>query len=256
MERSMSFNKKIKKDIWLGICVILIFSAGGVFFFQREKSKNRASLARRITELGNGGPPETIEGLKAAITAYEGRIEEHVKLAAQTGVYWKILATRLQDRGLHFEALEALERAIYYNPEDPVLHYLTGVSAGIAAKSLHNFSGSADKEREAYFALAEEGYLKAVALDGRYIRPRYGLAVLYVFELNRPADAVPHLQRYLEISRSDVDAMFILARSYFMTENFKAALDLYDRIIALTRDENRRLEAENNRQIVIGRLYE
>jgi tetratricopeptide (TPR) repeat protein len=255
MEGRMINNKKIKKDIFLGLCVILIVTTGGVFLFQREKNKNRSSLAVRIAELGNGGPPETIEGLRAAIAAYERQIEEQVKTAAQTGVYWKILATRLQDRGLHFEALEALERAIHYNPEDPVLHYLTGVSAGIAAKSIHNFAGSADRERGEYFALAEEGYLRAVELDSRYIRPRYGLAVLYVFELNRPADAVIHLERYLEISRNDVDAMFVLARSHFMTGNFRAALDLYDRIITLTRDENRRQEAENNRQIVMKRLY-
>jgi tetratricopeptide (TPR) repeat protein len=244
-----------KKDLLLGLCVILVLSAGGVFLFQREKNKNRTALARRITDLGKGGPPESIEGLRTAIAAYEKQIEEHVKLAAQTGVYWKILATRLQDRGLHFEALDALDRALHYSPEEPVLHYLTGVSAGLAAKTIHEFPGSARGEREDYFALAEKGYLKAIELDGRYIRPRYGLAVLYVFEMNRPGDAVPHLERYLEISRSDVDALFILARSYFMLENYRAALDIYDRIITLTRDENRRLEAENNRQIVMGRLY-
>jgi tetratricopeptide (TPR) repeat protein len=246
---------RIKKDILLGLCVILVLCAGGVFLFQREKNKNRSALARRITELGNGGPPETIEGLRTAIAAYERRIEEHVKLAAQTGVYWKILATRLQDRGLHFEALDALERALYYNSEDPSLHYLTGVSAGVAAKSILDFPGSAKGKREEYFALAERGYLRAIELDGRYIRPRYGLAVLYVFELDRPAEAIPHLERYLEISRSDVDALFVLARAYYMIENFRAALDLYDRIIALTRDENRRIEAEKNRRIVMGRLY-
>jgi tetratricopeptide (TPR) repeat protein len=255
MEGRMIDVKKIKKDVLAGLCVVSLLAAGGVFLFQHQRNKNRSSLARRIAELGNGGPPETIEGLKTAIAAYEKQIEEQVKLAAQTGVYWKILATRLQDRGLHLEALEALERAVRYNPEDPVLHYLTGVSAGIAAKSIHNFDGSADQEREGYLALAEAAYLRAIELDGRYIRPRYGLAVLYVFELNRPAEAVPHLERYLEISRSDVDAMFILARSYFMLENFRAALDLYDRIITLTRDENRRLEAENILRIVMGRLY-
>jgi tetratricopeptide (TPR) repeat protein len=160
----------------------------------------------------------------------------------------------LQDRGLHGEALEALRNAAYYLPEDPSVQYNTGLSAGIMAKASHAFPGRENREKEEYFSLAEKAFLRAIELDGRYLSPKYGLGVLYVFELDRPEEAIPHLQKYLEISRNDVDTIFVLARAHYMTRNYQAAVDLYDRIITLTRDDQKRKDAQNNRQLILGQM--
>ena len=244
---------KIKKEMIIGIVILVAgaFLVGGAKIYQQIKIKN--DLALRISSMG--GTPQSIEGLKQAIAAYEKQIEAHVKDAAQTGVYWKILAIRLQDNGLYNEALEALERALYYNPVDATLHYLTGLSAATVAKSYHNFSGRDNQERERLFALAEESYLRAIELDDRYLRPRYGLGILYVFEFDRPAEAIPHLERSLEISRNDVDTLFVLARAYYMTSAYQKALDIYNQIISVTKDEQKKTEAQNNRQYIMGLLY-
>jgi tetratricopeptide (TPR) repeat protein len=79
--------------------------------------------------------------------------------------------------------------------------------------------------------------------------------VLYVFDLNRPEDAIVHLQRVLEISRGDLDAMFVLARAFYMIGDFRSAIDLFDRIITLTRDDQTRMAAQSNREIVMRRLH-
>ena len=248
----------VKKGNVIGVIVIacLIFAAYGVS--RQEKSKGRATLADRILSMGSdksGDSSENIEALKRSIAMYEKQIERHMEDVSKTATYWKLLAVRLQDRGLHGEALEALERAIYYAPADPLLHYYTGVSAGIMAKSFHLFPGRDNTDRNRYFNLAEDALLRAIELDSRYLRPRYSLGVLYVFDLDRPEDAVPHLKRYLEISRNDVDTMFVLARAFYMLRNYQAAVNLYDRIITLTRDEQKRIDAQNNRQMVLGHMY-
>jgi tetratricopeptide (TPR) repeat protein len=244
---------KIKKEYRRGIAVILIviLIIGALVVFQRYRSRN--SLALRISEMGpRGNPPQSIEELRKAIALYEARIEAHVKDAAQAGLYWKILATRFQDRDLHHEALDALERVVYYFPADASAHYLRGLSAGIVGKSAIDLNEAEDRD---YLALSEASYLRAIELDPDYGRPRYGLGVLYVFELNRPEDAVPHLLRFLEISRNNVDAMFVLARAYYMLENYREALDLYERIIATARVPAQRSEAENNRQTILDAYY-
>ena len=245
---------KITKGTVYGIFVIVIIAAGIAGISMYQKNKDRGELARRIFSQGSGNNALSIEELKSAIATYERRIERHVEDAAKTATYWKILSVRLMDRGLAGEALEALEQAIYYSPEDASLHCYTGVCAGIMAKSIHAFPGRESRDRENYYALAEKAYLRAIELDGRYLRALYGLGVLYVFELGRPEDAIPRLKRYLEISRNDVDVMFVLARAHYILRDFKAAVDLYDRIITITGDEQKRQDAQNNRQMVLGQM--
>jgi len=245
---------KFSKNIATGLAVIIIIIAGIIAVVVYQKNSERSEFAKRIHSMGGVNQTASVTELKASIAKYERRIDRHMRDAVQTGVYWKILAVRLQDNGLHGEALEALERAIKYTPADPALHYYTGVSAGIVAKSMHLFPGTENSDRQRMFKLAEDAYLRAIELDDRYTRPLYGLGVLYVFELDRPHDAIPYLERCLEISRNNVDTMFVLARAHFMLRNFQIAIDLYDRIIALTPDEQKKQEAQNNRQFIMGQM--
>jgi tetratricopeptide (TPR) repeat protein len=247
---------KVKKEIVIGIFTLVILTAGFVLLYNYGINHERNRFARRLAELGNpGGPPETIEGLREAIKLYEKQIELHVKDAAQTGVYWKILATRLQDRGLHNEALEALEQAIFYSPQDSSLLYLTGLSAARVAKSSLDFSGGGNDGSERYYALAEDAYRKAIAMNERYIKPLYALGVLYVFELGRPADAIPIMERCLALAPNDTDAMAVLAHAYALTAQYEFALNLYDRILSLTKDKTKRAEVEESRRQVMESYY-
>jgi tetratricopeptide (TPR) repeat protein len=245
---------KSKKEIIIGIVVLAILAAGLMIFLNVRKNQARNDLASRIAAIsGRGGPPETIEGLRNAIGLYEKRIETHVRDAAQTGVYWKILAVRLQDRGLHLEALEALDHAMNYNAEDPALRYFTGISAARVAKGALDVSGVGQRDR--YYALSESAFLSAISIDETYSRPRYSLGVLYTFDLNRPEDAIPHLVRFLELTKNDVDGMFVLARAYYMTSQYREALELYDRILSITRDSEKKREAERNKQYIMEIYY-
>ena len=248
---------KITKGVVTGIIIVILVIIGIVVYYDYQNNNIRGEFAERIISQAGSmwDRPDSIVELKKAIATYENRIKRYVEDAAKTGTYWKLLAARLQERGLHGEALEALQRAIYYNPEDPLLHFYTGVSAGVMAKSVHLFPGRDDTERKKYFALAEDSFLRAIELDSRYLRPRYSLGVLYVFDLNRPEDALPQLERCLEISRNDIDTLFVLARAHYMLRNYRAALDLYDRIIALPTSEGQRIDAQNNRQVVLGQMH-
>jgi len=245
------------KEIVIAIFVIAAVSFLLYSLVQSDNKKKNKELAKRIAELSpKGGPPETIEGLRQAITLYEDQIERNVREGAQTGTYWKILAIRLADKGMHNDALKAFERAIYYNSEDPVIYNLTGVSAGIVAKSTVGFTNSAEKERAHYYQLSENSYKRALELDSTYTKPMYGLAVLYVFELNRPAEAIPLLDRYLSINTSDYNAMFVLARAHAVTGNYRSAIEIYEKIISKSKNKKMQAEASNNIELVERMMYE
>jgi tetratricopeptide (TPR) repeat protein len=245
---------KNKKGIIIGIIIIAAVIAGarGIYVYQKYNSQN--AFAIQIAELSRGGPPQGIDDLRKAIGLYEKQLEAYVRDAAQTGLYWKLLGKRLQDKGLHNEALTALERALYYSPEDVAVLYMTGISAAYIAKSALDFSGGGS-EADRYYDLAETAYLKSIGMDAEYAQPQYALGVLYVFELSRPAEAIPHLIRYLELSPNSLDGMFVLAGAYYMTEDYEQSVAVYDRIIAKTKDPVRKAEAEENRRIVLGLLY-
>jgi tetratricopeptide (TPR) repeat protein len=239
------------KDAIIGLFVIVSFGAIIVMVYHFEMEKGHRDLAKRIVGLSpKGGPPETIDGLKNAIALYERQIDLNVKTGAQTGVYWKILAIRLADRGMHKDALDAFERALYFKADDPTIFYLTGESASIAAASTLDFNANSIAERERYQRLAESAYLRAIELDPTYAKPKLGLGILYTFDLDRPADAVLHLDRYLQIVPSDIRAMFVLARAYYMTGENDRAVDLYNRIINRSKDPKVKAEAQNNIGII------
>jgi len=157
---------------------------------------------------------------------------------------------------MHNDALAAYEKAIYFNTEDPTLFYLNGVSAASAAEALVGVSTAIDKEKNRLFKVSENSYLRALELDATYAKPMYGLGKLYVFSLDRTLDAIPYLERYLKINVSDISAMFVLARAYYTTGNYSDALDIYDRIIARTKDKNIKEGALRNKDIIQGIIYE
>ena len=247
--------KKVRDTI-IGIFVVGLIVAGVLWVYNNERNKIHRDLAKRISALSpRGGPPNTIEGLREAIALYETQIERNVQEGVQTGTYWKILAIRLADRGMHRDALEAFERAIYYHSEDPTLFYLTGESASVVAASTVGFSTNAGTEKEHYSRLAETSYLRAIHLDSGYVKPLLGLGILYTFEQNRPFEAIPHLERYRELSPNDIKGMFVLARAYYMTEDFQRAIDLYDKIISRSKDPKVKAEAQNNIAICRNMMY-
>jgi tetratricopeptide (TPR) repeat protein len=73
-----------------------------------------------------------------------------------------------------------------------------------------------------------------------------------VFELDRPLEAIPHLLKYMENRSGDANAMFILARAYYMTGELNDAVEWYERGIPLVKDEKTRKEAEANRNYIMG----
>ena len=235
------------KDAIISIFVVVSFGAIIIMVYHFEMEKGHRDLAKRIIGLSSkGGPPETIEGLKQAIALYEKQIDLNVKTGVQTGTYWKILAIRLADKGMHEDALQAFDRALYYKADDPTLFYLTGESASIAAAGTLNFSNNSVSEKERLLSLAESAYLRSIELDPTYAKPKLGLGILYTFDMDRPQDALPHLDRYLQINSGDIRGMFVAARAYFMTDNLDRAIEIYERIIYRTKDPRVKTEAQNN----------
>ncbi|MDR2792733.1 MAG: tetratricopeptide repeat protein [Treponema sp.] len=246
----------MKKETIIGIVVIAGIATLVVGITALRKMSAHSQEAAKIADISNSKDAQTIDDLKRTIAAYEKELDQVIRASTKSGTYWKILATRLQDKSQHGEALNALQSAIQYNPEDAALFYMTGVSAGVMAKSELDFSGkTSEKQREDYYRLAEQGYLRAIELNERYDKPLYGLGILYVFELDRSVDAIPYLQRYIDLNSGNpegsADAMFVLARAYYIVGEYQQAIAQYEGILTVSKNKNKLTQAAELKQQVI-----
>ena len=228
-----------------------------VSFFLASCGPNVKTI-RRMQSIEEGvGNPTSIEELTAAIKKYQYRVEDIINAETRVGIWYKILGTRYLDNGMYGKALETFQKAIEYYPNNQNLYYYVGVCAGYMAKSALDYGATGSlAQRDNYWKLAESSYLRAIELEPKYVRALYGLSVLYVFELNRPADAIPYLEKALDIDHRNIEAMFVAARAYYVTGKYDASVAMYDRILSLSLDKERKAEAEANKATVLEKAYE
>ncbi|MFW5814327.1 MAG: tetratricopeptide repeat protein [Spirochaetota bacterium] len=194
-------------------------------------------------------PPteDRVQELKRTIAEYEDLVAEAIEAAIREADALKLLGQEYMRQELYGPAFDAYSEAIRIEPRNQVLHYLAAVAAGLVGKAQARPDARAE-----YLRLAERSYLQAVEIAPNYLDARYGLGVLYVFELGEPVKALPHLERALEISENHAPALFVLARAHVALGNVEEAVDAYDRIIRAAPGDEMRRRAERNRQLILG----
>ena len=217
---------------------------------------NRSILRYQKLEEGVSNPT-TVDELKDAIKKYGERAADIQLANGQIGIWYKILGTRYIDQKMYGEALKCFQEALKFYPDNQNLYYYVGVCAGYMSHSAMDFGASGSSEvKYNYLKLAEEAYLRAISIEDRYVRALYGLGVLYVFELDEPEKAIPHLEKALTIDTKNIDAMFVLARAYYSTYEFDKSAQVYDKIIATTKSAQTKATAEENKKIVLDAAYQ
>ena len=236
--------------------IMLVFSSILLLSFMSCGVSNRSILRYQKLEEGLSNPT-TVDELKDAIKKYGERAADIQLANGQIGIWYKILGTRYIDQKMYGEALKCFQEALKFYPDNQNLYYYIGVCAGYMSHSAMDFGASGSSEvKYNYLKLAEEAYLRAISIEDRYVRALYGLGVLYVFELDEPEKAIPHLEKALTIDTKNIDAMFVLARAYYSTYEFDKSAQVYDKIIATTKSAQTKATAEENKKIVLDAAYQ
>ena len=225
------------------LTVLLLVSCSGD---KKDWLEKLSAVERREFESGDI-PEEKIENLKKGISYYEKEVKRTVKASTQIGVYYRMLTLEYMSLEMYAEAFKSVEKAVEYFPTSPTLYYYGAVSAAQMTVSLfdENLSGE-------YLDKAEKYYLRAVKLDPNYNEALYGLSVLYIFELNRPLEAEKYLDHLVERSRTNYDAMFLLARVKILRGEIDEAVELYSVIEEKSPDDEAKQKAKDNRMRLVG----
>lgn len=240
----------MKKNIYLCSILFLFITTLSSCGVSNKTVKRHQMMEEGVTN------PTTIEELQDAISKYQERVADIQLANSQIGIWYKILGTRYLDAKMYGEALKAFQSALQYYPNNQNLYYYVGVCAGYMSHAALDFTGSGKSEiKYNYLKLAEEAYLRAIAIEDKYVRALYGLGVLYVFEMDEPVKAKPYLEKLLAIDTKNVDAMFVLARAYYSDYEFDKATAMYDKIIETTKSPESKASAEENKKLVLDAAY-
>ena len=191
--------------------------------------------------------PATIDELQAVIDEYAQVVNEKIQAGIRQAQYLKYLAHEYTRNEMYGLALEALEEALLLEPQNQVLHQLAGASAAYVAKA----QGRSVLRNE-YFTTAERHYMRAIELSPDYTEAHYALSVLYQYELGEPENALPHVERVLELSPNNVPALFVQANAQISLGDIDAAIEAYDAIIRYGDDREDRERAARNRRLILG----
>jgi tetratricopeptide (TPR) repeat protein len=195
-------------------------------------------------------PPSTPEELEATVRKYRKIVEEKVDAGSREAYYLRLLGSAYLARRMYGEALKAFEASVALTPANAPLFYYMGLCSGYVGKSL---TGPDDAQKSrSYILAAEKNHLRALEIDPAYARSMYALAVLYAFELGRPAEAVPLAERYLEINTEDDGARFVLARAFFLTGRIDDAVSAYGVIEEKSKNPRSREDAKRNREAILS----
>lgn len=198
----------------------------------------------------------TVDQLEAAIKDYASASERSklgdaaligVEAAKNLGKYRIILADRYMEAGLFKDAYDVLTLAMQSFTDDARLYYSAGLCAGHVAKTFEakGAAGAADKAR--WLAVSESSYKRALALNPRSTQAMYAAAVLYSFELDRPAEALSLLSTLLGIETRNVDAMLLMGRASAQAGRIEDAIHWYETAAETTVVAEKKKVAEDNR---------
>ena len=217
-------------------------------------SCNKVASIRRLQELEEGvSNPNTEAELKDAIRKYEKRVDDIIIAEGRIGIWYKILGSRYMDQKMYKKALKAFQSALEYYPENPNLFYQTGLAASLTAKNSLDFElTGTDIEKKRYFDLAASAYNRALEIDSKHSKAVYALSVLYIFELNRPAEAIPILEKIAEWEKKPIDHLFLLGAAYYMTGENEKAIAVYEHIIEISSSAEKKAKAESNIREIRG----
>ena len=204
-----------------------------VFLLFSCRPRRNNELAQRVYELEQIGSteaePDDIKEIRKDINHWEKELNDAISAGKNTGRYYRVLGLKFLDYKMFAPGRDSFSRAIEITPENGRLYYYRAVSLSKLAVSRDD-----EDEKAGELAAAEKDYLKAIALDPRFMPPYYSLGILYIYELSRPFEAGPYLNKYLDIERSDGRALLLYGQLLEQMEQPEKAMDQYTKLMSLS----------------------
>lgn len=229
-------HRKLILVTLIGLVQVSLFSSG----------QDDSDLLERMSQMDGDGRSildiETDENygqLKKDIDKYRKIVDEKIDASEKLGTYYKLMGLKYLDYTMYRRALEAFEEALNIYPENANVLYYAGLTSARLSKT-----EASQVESSNLLNQAVRYYRASLSVNNRFSSPMYGLAILYVYEVDQPELAVPLMELYNTIQKSSMDGRFLLAVALYASGREGEAVEAYNYII--DRSENS-LEVESAR---------
>ncbi len=233
----------MKKVIFI-IIILFIFTG-----CTSKKSKELASQVYETEENREFNRKKKIKEITSQIKKLEDELDETLEKYQKVGNFHRSLGVKMMHYRMYLKAYEHFDKAIEFYPNSEMLHYYRGVAAGQFA-----LSQIQDHVKRDYLNRSKLSHEYSIQLNPRFAKGLYALSILYVYEFDMPEAAKKLLDRLLDISTREFDAMLLRALLFEKDDKLNDALDLYDRVLTLSKKENHLLIADTNRDKVLKRI--
>ncbi len=215
----------------------------------KEGDRNR-ELAQRVNDTLNfpGGQTQDVVETQRRIDKLEDELNQIILGVGDLEVLYATLGVKYLDLTMYGPAEEAFSKAIGIDPRNYNLYYGRALARGNLAKTR-----SREEKRNADLLAAEADYLRVIELNRAYPLPYYGLAILYIYEFDRPFEAEPLLSYYVEKEPGDGRALLLYAQLLRQMGRNNRAAEQYSRILALEGYEEEKAQARAQLGAVRGR---
>lgn len=221
-----------------------------IFIFMGCADKQTKELATQVFETEEDSPvnrDERIKELTSDINKLQKELDATLEKYQKVGNFQRALGIKMMHYKMYYKAYEHFNDAIDFYPNSEMLHYYRGVAAGQYALSQDVESVKMD-----YLERAKYSYEYSIKLEPGFVKGLYALSILYIYEFDRPDDAKPLLDRLISISTREFDAMLLRGLLYEKDGELNAALDLYDRVLSLSKKDDHIVRAETGRDRVLS----
>ncbi len=215
-------------------------------------SRENRDLYSRLesTEYGTVSSEREAE-LKEDIKKFKDILEEKVEAARGLGSSYKMLGKLYLENEMYLLAFEQFKKAAEIYPENPILYYYAGLCSARYSKSVVD-----SPERFDYIQTALANYKRAVDLDNKYSKAVIALSVLYLYELENPAEAAVILNNLIEFESRNYEALFLLANAYIQLGKIDEAISVYENIAKTADSKTYKKQAEINKKELEENIYD
>lgn len=159
-----------------------------------------------------------IKRMEEELSDLTSKSTSNPEVVNKIGVLYQNLGGKYNERGAWDPAIDALQKALGYGRNNPLVHYQLAIAYANRGSQIGN-KDDIDK--------AQIHYEKALQMDPNFIEAKYGLAIILFYEKENRTKAVQLMEEIAKQKPTFYRARFALGRFYYENKDLNKSLSVY-----------------------------